>query len=235
MSSYVWVHFLRSKDSAKVDELGQWLKDCELPSMCGHPAVKQATLYKDLHFPEMHQPDYYTLYRFEALHYEKIRDEIKEQFRQAVKESPEPKFLEREQNLFYEESHKYNRVQPRIPAYAPAFAGPVFKKYAMYGFSHSADEKRREEFIQWYQAERQHDVVREFFPFDNGRMWLLCSGEEYPEYIFTMYEYSPSDFMRAMDVLQGAYAVISQVRGTDLYVTGYAGALDVMAELIKEY
>lgn len=235
MPSYVWVRLLRSKDPARVDELGEWLKDCELPAMFEQPAIRQATLYRDMHFPEMHQPDYYAIYRFDTHHYEKMRTEIKRQFNQTFRKSPAPAFLAMEQELCYAESHRCNRVQPRMPAYDPAFAGPVFKKYAMYGFSHSGDEQRREEFITWYQAERQHDVLREFFPFDNAGMWLLCSGEAYREYIFTLYEFSPSDLVRTMDVLQGAYAALNWLRSSDLYVTGYAGVLEVTAELFKEY
>lgn len=240
MSNYVWVHFLRSKDPARVDELGQWLKNCELSAMFAHPAIKQATLYRNMHFPDKHfsavrQPDYYTLYRFEALAYEKIREEIKKLFNRAVDKNPAPEFLERERHLFYEESHRCSRVQPRIPAYDPAFAAPSLKKYIIYGFSHSADEKRRDEFITWYQVVRQHDVLREFSPFDNARMWLLCPGENYPEYVFTLYEYSPSDLVRAMDVMAGGYAVLGWLRGSDLYAPGYSGALEVGAELYKEY
>ena len=234
LSSYVWIRFYRSKDPAMIDDLGKWLQDCELPAMFEQPAIRQAALYRDLHFPNMQQRDYFTTYRFDTCHYERTRDEIKRQCHQVSGKHPAPGFLVLEQEPFYTESHKCNRVLPRIPAYDPGFAGPVFKKHAMYGFAHSANERRREEFITWYQAERQHDVLREFFPFDNAGMWLLCAGERFPEYVFTLYEFSPSNLARTMDVLQGAYAALNWLRSSDLYVTGYAGVLEVVAELFKE-
>ncbi len=240
MQSYVLVRFLRNKEPSKLNELEKWLKDCELQAMFKHPAIKQASLYKSNYFDEKqhfsaNQPDYYALYRFEALNYKKIRDEITDLFRQTVALNRAPGFLETEQTLFYKESHKCNRIQPRISAYNPAFAGPAFTKFAIYGFSHSSDEKRREEYIQWYQVIRQHDVLRDFSPFDNALMWLLCPEEKYSEYVFTLYEFSPSDLTRAMDVMQGGYAVINWLRGSDLYVSKYSGLLSIEDELYKEF
>jgi hypothetical protein len=208
--------------------------------MFKHPAIKQATLYKSVYFDEKqnftaNHPVYYTLYRFAALNYEIIRDEIKGLFRQTVELNTAHGFLETEQTLFYTESHKCRRIQPRISAYDPAFAGPEFKKFAIYGFSHSADEKRKEEYIQWYQVVRQHDVLRDFSPFDNAVMWLLCPEEKYSEYVFTLYEFSPSDLIRTMDVMQGGYAVINWLRGSDLYVSRYSGLLSIEEELYKDF
>lgn len=38
-----------------------------------------------------------------------------------------------------------------------------------------------------------------------------------------------------IDILQGAYAVLGWLRGTDLYITGYQNVLEMVSELYKEY
>lgn len=234
MAHLIYIRFFRSSDPARVDDVGKWLANHELPALFAHPAVRQAVLYRDLHVPEMQQPDFFTLYRIETQQRERTQREIRELLAQASERNPLPAFLSQEEELFYEESHRCKRVEPRMTAYKPTLTGPGTNRYAMYGFSHSGDETRRAEFITWYQAERQHDVLRPFFPFENAAMWLLCDGESYEEYIFTLYEFSSSDLIRTMDILQGAYAALNWLRSSDLYVTGYAGVLEEVRELVKE-
>jgi DNA-binding transcriptional ArsR family regulator len=73
--------------------------------------------------------------------------------------------------------------------------GPV--KYADYGFSHSCEDACQWDYIRWYQEVRQHDVIGPYGPYDNYPMWLLVPGQEYDEYVLTMYESSPLDYLPA--------------------------------------
>ena len=165
--------------------------------------------------------------------------------------------------LFYKEHHRGTRKEPRYSGdftwqdkdlewhtvtWDDSFgadgiveAGPV--KYADYGFSHSCTDQYQWEYIRWYQEVRQHDVIGPQGPYDNYRMWLIVPGQNY-EYVLTMYEWSPVDYIPAAIAWGGSsdgfYAYLTDKDTRDptsmafQYCTGPRGHTIVIKEMYKD-
>lgn len=140
-------------------------------------------------------------------------------------------------------------------------------KYADYGFSQASRDvgavgdcdplnpgpitpEEQWTYITWYQSVRQHDVVGKYGPYDSARMWLLVPGQNYPNYVLTMYEYSPAagQFDNLRNVWGSYYGYINVkdsqlasmtpevpgVEGFNYYCTGPRGNLTLISELFKD-
>ena len=269
---YILVQFVYSDDSSQVEAVGDWLKDVELPYVFKHTNVNQATIYKTTYSPEeeigegREQPDYYVIYRFYAVDaYAQTRDQISYRLNKVLKKAPY--FLLNEKVLFYQEHNRIRRMTPHDSAYNglldPNQSQP---KYADYGFSQASLEgiycnsldpgdieaEDQWTYITWYQSVRQHDVVGKYGPYDSARMWLLVPGQDYPNYILTMYEYSPAEGELATlrDLWNYYYGKINEkdmdlldeeiypntppgAEGFKYYCTGPRGGLKIVYELFK--
>ena len=98
------------------------------------------------------------------------------------------------------------------------------------------DQGRRVEFIEWYRVYRQHDVCRSGGAYDNATMGLLCPGQDYQEYIFTIYEYM-CETQDLAQLYNFGYVSggLNWLRGSELYIPGYIGMTAVMDDLFKKY
>lgn len=143
-------------------------------------------------------------------------------------------------------------------------------KYADYGFSQASlngiycdlsnpgtvTSEEQWTYITWYQSVRQYDVVGKWGLYDSARMWLLVPGQDYPNYVLTMYEYSldPDQLENARQIWGQYYSYINEkdtqlldpnvvsplvaevtgATGFNYYCTGPRGNLTVIAELFKD-
>jgi len=146
-------------------------------------------------------------------------------------------------------------------------SGQSGPKYADYGFSQASrdgadcdplnpGEVTPEEqwtYVTWYQSVRQYDVVGKYGLYDSARMWLLVPGQDYPNYVLTMYEYSPAanahlDEVTRVWINYYTYinikdtqllnplqvAEVTGATGFKYYCTGPRGNLTLIAELFKD-
>jgi hypothetical protein len=262
--SYILVHGVKINSDPR-DKLEKWLKNVELKHLLQDPAITQATLYR-VDPPDDSQPDYYVIVRFDVLYdpnssqnYDQISNRIVTRLNNVLKNGQVS--LTTTHKLFYKEYHRGNRMQPRYSGdftwedqgghthtvtWGDSFGedvvqpGPV--KYADYGFSHSCNDEYQWDYIRWYQEVRQHDVIGPYGPYDNYRMWLIVPGQNY-EYVLTMYEWSPIDYLPAAIAWGGpngfyAYLTDKDTRDTESmafqYCTGPRGHTIVIEEIYKD-
>jgi hypothetical protein len=161
---------------------------------------------------------------------------------------------------------------PIVHTYQNFFNGDQSQtKYADYGFSQASrdganctptvpGEVSPEEqwtYITWYQSVRQYDVVGKYGLYDSARMWLLVPGQDYPNYVLTMYEYTPAANVNLVELTKiwiDYYTYINfkdaqlvdptkvspsitkatGAGGFNYYCTGPRGNLKLIAELFKD-
>ena len=219
--------------------------------------------------------------------YSKIRDEISDRLNKVLKKAPKyfvnkrvlfykehhriTRFAPRN-TTSYELPLPDGSTYPLAHTYEGLFSSNKSQpKYADYGFSQASRDgakcvpsnpgevspEEQWKYITWYQSVRQYDVVGKYGLYDSARMWLLVPGQDYPNYVLTMYEYSPAanvqldeltkiwiDYytyinikdMQLLDpaVVNPSVAKATGATGFNYYCTGPRGNLTLIAELFKD-
>ena len=157
--------FVREKISYLPEEAGAY-KD-----MKGGPRVDDAT-----------SPDYYLMFRFLAFDLGRVKAMVKSQWETVSAANPEPSVLSTMKTTFWVENHRHERHEPLAPHLQTVMDPVNGKKYADIGISRPSwdpdDPQMQSNYIDWYQEVRQHDVMRNYFPYENGHQWLLEQGED---------------------------------------------------------